>query len=832
MQNMEANNNNNSNFENNNSINSKSHLMKRLLESSDKANKRQTANKILDAITKLENNQNYNSKRRWVWELIQNAKDLKINSNGVAVQINLNETTKELIFSHNGMNFDIDQITFLVNQVSTKDRSSDSETTGKFGTGFLSTHLLSKTVSINGILTIDERDSRKFNILLDRDAKTPLEMETKVEKAQNDRLGILDNPSIDTFIPEALNTSFTYHLNDSSYKFAEEGINDLEISLPFTMVFVPAINSVTIPHKNLKFERNGIQELGGIKIHNIIENQNGNRIFRHIAIVSEGDVNVSIELEKDDEGKFCVKKLPESLPRLFCEFPLVGSECIPLPFVINSKRFNPTEPRDGIYLTENATEACNENKELMSIAVELIISLLHSCSEQNLGNLFYLAEIAKPAEQEWLSSRYYKESVFDIVYNSILHTPLVRNFNGDLVAFYDANEKVKVYIPKISDKHLKDFYWLLSQFDSEVLNPSFLPHESELAFWSKIKLPGDNGFNLIDLAKLISSTENKENLEQIMPVNEASFYNNLNLFYDLLFDSQDSYHKIRENYSEFNIFLNQNGDLKNIKDLSIDANVPEIVKKSYSILGHDIAAELLDVNLICNHKNDFKEITQEYILTEISNIFNNKNNVYKGFKYTDEELINCALFLTSYFNPAVENKEERSKINGFTNRFLDGYEFLETDVDFTGLRTKADRIIFENILTKIQDAGNIDSLAEVLDSEEDKLYNELQNLAGFILDSDYESMLTNKQKSYAIIPNRNGEFCKLDTMFFENTLGDELIDIIQELGRDLKSELIHEFINLNLDSGVKIFTLKDAADEIEDKIMPLMLKISRTQEES
>jgi HSP90 family molecular chaperone len=66
----------------------------------------------------------------------------------------------------------MDDLVFLIEQVSTKERKTkdnDPKTTGKFGTGFITTHLLSTKVDVEGVYhNIKENTYQKFNLLLDR----------------------------------------------------------------------------------------------------------------------------------------------------------------------------------------------------------------------------------------------------------------------------------------------------------------------------------------------------------------------------------------------------------------------------------------------------------------------------------------------------------------------------------------------------------------------------------------------------------------------------------------------------------------------------------------
>ena len=109
---------------------------------------KQSADKIIQILDKVKEDKEKNI-RRWVWELMQNAKDAKNRFDKVNISIFLSQT--KLIFSHNGNPFSEDNLISLAQQVSSKDSDNeDEEVTGKFGTGFISTHLLSNIIYING----------------------------------------------------------------------------------------------------------------------------------------------------------------------------------------------------------------------------------------------------------------------------------------------------------------------------------------------------------------------------------------------------------------------------------------------------------------------------------------------------------------------------------------------------------------------------------------------------------------------------------------------------------------------------------------------------------
>lgn len=123
------------------------------------------ADKIIRILKNIKNEQNVSS-RRWLWELIQNATDVKYENEKVSIKITLEED--KLIFEHNGKYFRIKDIFSLLQQVSSKDSQNLEGQTGKFGTGFIGTHLLSDVIDINGIIHLEGNDFREFKLSLDR----------------------------------------------------------------------------------------------------------------------------------------------------------------------------------------------------------------------------------------------------------------------------------------------------------------------------------------------------------------------------------------------------------------------------------------------------------------------------------------------------------------------------------------------------------------------------------------------------------------------------------------------------------------------------------------
>src|SRR5579862_635543 len=198
--------------------------------------------------------------KRWVWELIQNAKDVNIDGKvRVLIEADLNEESAHVTFKHNGGAFSPENIRFLIEQVSSKERTNDSTgrptTTGRFGTGFLTTHLLSERVLVKGVAAGKSFAPKRFKLSLDRSGAELEDIIAAVDAAQEAILDLDDEPDFTGYIPGKVYTSFRYELADKTgRKVASAGLADLDICLPYTLAFVPEIESVEYPNRKLSLE--------------------------------------------------------------------------------------------------------------------------------------------------------------------------------------------------------------------------------------------------------------------------------------------------------------------------------------------------------------------------------------------------------------------------------------------------------------------------------------------------------------------------------------------------------------------------------------------------
>lgn len=180
------------------------------------------------------------SAKRWIWEMVQNAKDVPNNFGKVDIKIELKQNS--LIFSHNGSYFSVDNVLGILQQVSSKDSKNENGQTGKFGTGFIGTHLLSTKVKVKGVVKY-RGVFRRFELFLNRDADSSEELLKEVSNSilefkdnMNDENSKYEYLSIYNQKEEDFDTSFEYILqNENSIKMAKEGLSDLINTAPVTM---------------------------------------------------------------------------------------------------------------------------------------------------------------------------------------------------------------------------------------------------------------------------------------------------------------------------------------------------------------------------------------------------------------------------------------------------------------------------------------------------------------------------------------------------------------------------------------------------------------------
>ncbi|RZK19412.1 MAG: ATP-binding protein, partial [Flavobacterium sp.] len=544
------------------------------------------AQTIFDHLNDLEKDSKVYSKR-WFWELLQNAKD-SVDENG-KVSISVDLQGNRLTFSHTGDPFEKADILHLIFHGSSK--KSKEGKTGRFGTGFMSTHLLSRRVNITGRLT----DDTFFQFELNREADTVADQQKNLESSYD--LFCNSNESIN-YSTDLYNTKFEYILSDTS--IAEEGIRQLQKILPFVMAFNGKIENIDISH-------NG-QSISIVK-GKLIETKHGEHHVFQQEVVTDENINIIVYVKTDDSYvatifqkrnlELSLIELDETFPKLYFDFPLFGTENMGLPVVIDSTKFDLKAERDGVYLGEEDRPTILENKRIIKEGLAHLSTLISFAIENNASGLYGLFKLKASFEYSWLDKLWLKKLYSEQIDN-LLET--------DCVIL--ENQRVKLNnlsVPLLDEKVLEQFYKLSIRLQNN-LSPTY----DEVIEWVAIaegyagvqdKRLDDYNFIITD-AKFCLKIERLGSLEMLGETllkigNEGNIeaaINWLNNFFELLSKEQ-----IEHFTSQYSILPNQKNAFikreinKPFKDEIRNEDIKDVLKE----FGWDIREDLIfpDIDL-------------------------------------------------------------------------------------------------------------------------------------------------------------------------------------------------------------------------------------------
>ena len=738
------------------------------------------------------------SAKRWIWELIQNAKDVPNKFNRVEIKIEL--TKESLKFSHNGEYFTIENILGILQQVSSKDSNNKNDQTGKFGTGFIGTHLLSPKVVIKGIVKYGEIFKR-FKIFLDRSCDSSEALSESVrdsidkfrknmeeENSEYELMSFYDQKQDD------FDTVFEYLFdkkNESSLKLAQEGLKDLINTAPTTLsTQYKKISKITIidriKKENTEYsssyakkskDKNGA-EIGmntiTIKINKKLEN-------KYFYSYTTDSCMLLYEVKKSDSGAFVVVERKEGQPTLYRDFPLIGSEKFHFPFFLDGFKFNPLETRNGLYLNGELNEEAKQNRNIITNAINYSINFTKWLLGQNLDKRYLLAKTKIPEPPQ----RYDSIAIKWFIQQQkewrakLAELSLIKDSEGNYLELH------LLKLPLFKEKFNIEFFKLFTELN---VTEEIIPIEEEAEIWYKI-LEEDPLKKVYDIDEKTWNFEyafTEENLLQKIKsfgsVREFASRMNTDVNTVILWLNK-LYNFLQKNNCmnylfKYEIIPNKNGKFQKIEELcrSDQANsIPDIINPLY-------------------FKIFEKELNEIYVHQEIKFTTYEKYITKKNFKH----------ILNEFSSFIKENEDEKKKEflckqlislvdkEPKINRMLK--IIVETDKNFSfnpkvklnnylpshSVWRDVEEFWFNYHSTFIEKIGNIDKLRNLLkfkDSEEER--NRCINwLDSYLLFLKENSNIVEKKK---IFPNQLGIFENLYNLKYDESIPEILKDIYNQL---------------------------------------------------
>lgn len=563
-----------------------------------------SAKDVNDKLIKVRNRPDI-AKRRWFWELLQNAKDAVKPDEKVSVRLIVGQENNQLYvdFQHSGNPFRYQDAKNLIFPYSDKGDEENSDKSGRFGTGFLATHILSKKIEVKGVY-LKEKQAFNFNFTLDRSGNDKPEIAQSIDKTWQefrDKRTPIENYN---YNPSNYETSFKYLIDYDTLELAYQSIQDFDVSLPYALAFIPKIQKVEI-HKQLL---GSIVEYHKLEYQTETLNENLKKVFIEkktfenghtkselitLVIGTDGIVDIAIGIKKEEEQTF-ITQFIEHQPLLFCPFPLIGANDFKFPVVINSIYFSPKEERDGIWLSDTIEGKANQT--IFERILPLYYSLVSYASYNNWQNSYLLLQSLK----ETLiiadfNSNWFKDKIQTPSKLYVKTIPLVDNPNGERLPI--SNNGVEIQFPSEKKQETRLMLW---EFMFAIF-PTRVPKKEQVHDWYDVIWDDCPKHNIKSFTKYIAQFQNIDNLQTALGKSKEETLNWLNNYVSFITKEEPAL----LNDADTQILPNQFGKFKKkdelyLDDGTIDEELKEILAdiSKVSTKVYDWRTDLLDKKII------------------------------------------------------------------------------------------------------------------------------------------------------------------------------------------------------------------------------------------
>ena len=767
---------------------------KKIQELRNRAQETQAANKIIDMLTQLKLKNDDTTSYRWIWELIQNAKDVVNSSGMVDIIINFDEGNKSIEFKHNGKLFSTENIVFLIEQVSTKDRtitdSKNKRTTGKFGTGFLTTHLLSEKVRVSGYLQDVDEQPCSFSVVLDRSGRDKRSIINAIQEScsQLDKSTTMTNGKI--INEKNFNTCFTYILDESGMLTAKKGLNNLLISAPYVFAFVPEISSITVTSGQYiqKISRGEIikTDLENAKVTRIVIATKDKSKDRYICVLGTYDLFIAVEIETHEKYNF-IAKFDSQLPRIFCDFPLLGTNDFSFPVVVNSSLFNPTEPRNGIHLTDKGHEQITENKQKLVEACQLYIKMLDYFLEKGYEGIYNIVKIPEQPDKDWISKKWFEQEVIDSLKSHIKEIPLVCTHSGEKRPLFDDWGYPCVLIANDLNEAVREKVWALSS----KLIPNMITKRQELECWYNSLWDECHNYGILDSIQRVEEFENIDALSKNVMGNATDWLNEL---LALFYTKENAFvNNLGRNPC---ILPNQHGEFCVIDAVLLDCSIDEIYKEISNIIDFDFKSKLLDRKIKYEFLPNVNKFTLEDVFSEIEKKLQSSHPKVEDF----------------YKNIICLQAEQNEEQDDFLSLFnKDYWKRNKVSKHSKGLLKAALKFWREKISKQIGSCECVGKFTSQFSfSNEQQAVIWLSKFIQILVKYEQENLLDR----IAILPDQYGDFKKCAELSLDSGEIEEILkDACKYAGYDLRETLLLKDIYLNLHKNRTVY-LENISEKI------------------
>lgn len=757
---------------------------------------------------------------RWVWELLQNARDCarQTEDGKEIVNVKITLTKDRLEFEHDGKCFKLGDLISLVRKTSNKDYQNREGNTGKYGTGFVTTHLLSRKVTIEGFLQV-KQEHAEFSILLDRSSSDKDTLQQKLSTLFNEIDGIKRTGK---FRPhEKLYTRFIYQLSEQARQIAYRTLQEFKDNIYFTLRCNPCIQSVEVCEENTdgSIVKKIFKEYPPITFKQGImfypwEDEKDGIVERGVLYSKDGSLEIGIPAKKVGNSFIIIEA--GTCAKLYKELPMIGTEGAHLPFFVQSHDFRPPEPRDGLRLKINkevdADPIAETNRDIVSQIPKFVISLFNILQEAYIGGLYLLTESGLPIDPyNYLDPVWYEDAV---------QKPLRAHFkNAAIVSTVEKQPLKKIeecyFIDFPHETGKEEFYKLASE-----LIPDKFPDEHSYSAWDNI-LHQDHSkwpqtiFYTID--KLIDQVVGYKKLENFPLSGKDTCISWLNRLFSLLRNTH-----LLDKVGTKAIYPTQAGTLEVKSILKLDTINNEQFKNIVAILWQPIRTKLVA------DKFKSKEGIEPLDTKEHMKLFHDHISKLDVKKLTSEQ-VSAVLELVSLFRSAQSHV--RKELYDLVQELLPNTPAI-TEVSDMGFYDwgSADLLAAKYCCSRVEDSQKLKTFSETFfGADEDVAIEWLDRLIGYLAG---EAEVRKPQlERFKVIPVQSGNF-KANSVYLRSEDSDKPFDdLLKNLCKDfVKNDpwewLVDRRINkrhfLLISIGELVKCIDDlfVSDSAEEKVKP------------
>lgn len=470
--------------------------------------------KIKKGIEQIDNR----SGERAIWELIQNARDL---SEHAIIRIVLKKDSIE--FSHQGEAFNLDTLSNLIKQQSTKHEGE--ETVGQYGTGFMTTHAFCRKVYIAGDCRINDENGGGAYITLpegfclDRTSDDENFFIEEMKKELADVKGLIRRLNEGHSVPCPW-TTFTYPLGHEGK--AEKISAQLDITMklmPYVLVFNDRIASCSIFNEitgeSVCFFKQAREVESLPYDSNVV-------LVKNKLIWKNGQSETSVEIisleSAEGDDRIVIPPLPlgfddvTSIPSQFLFFPLLGTEDFGTNFIFHSRRLYPTEQRNSFLLpkdNDGLIAKFHHNEQVIEEMVSMLFSYYDNNSEKQSIPIEFAEIDFKSEKQDDPVTKQYLQRLQERFVNKLIHWKMIPTKDRGFLSINDDIHFVVLnhdIYSSLSDQSIKDYIPALVSYASSETRT--LPSE-DVVEWSRIVFgwkPDETNYyvSLEDICKVIN----------------------------------------------------------------------------------------------------------------------------------------------------------------------------------------------------------------------------------------------------------------------------------------------------------------------------------------